>query len=242
MAKLLTQFALGNADAFIVQSDRDLQDLERLKLGNPTMKVLHPSYAELATDRRPCTEARHELGISGPVLLYFGFVRPYKGVKYLLRAIPLVRRTIPVHLLIVGEFWDEKSRYLQLIRELGIEDAVTIIDRYVPNEELGLYFDAADLVVLPYVDTTQSGVVQLAYGFEKPVIGTAVGSLPEVIRDGETGFLVNPRDTDALADGIVRFFNTPGVDWVANVKRTRGRFSWEHLVEVIEQMISQVRP
>lgn len=241
LAETLTRFVFRGAHAFIVQSERDLQDLRRLRPNSLVTKTHHPTYAPLAASRWPRSKAREQLGLTGPVLLYFGFVRPYKGVEYLLKAIPLVQRAMSVHLLIVGEFWDDKSRYLRLIQELGLESVVTVVDRYVPIEELGLYFDAADVIVLPYVDATQSGVIQLAYGFGKPVISTNVGGLAEVVRDGETGFLVKPRDANALAEGIVRFFNTHDVDWAANVERVQEHFAWKYMVEAIEELILQIR-
>lgn len=238
--RLLTRFAFHSVDAFIVQSKRDMEDLRSFKPRSPAIRTHHPSYAPLVARRWATEEARSSLDLAGPILLYFGFVRPYKGLAYLLRALPLVRRKIPAHLLVVGEFWDDKEKYTQLIDDLGIEDAVTIVDRYVPNEELGRYFDAADAVVLPYVDATQSGVIQLAYGFGKPVISTRVGGVPEVVVDGETGYLVPPRDPQALARGILRFYEPTPVDWRANIERMQERFAWAHLVEAITDLIKQV--
>ena len=107
----------------------------------------------------------------------------------------------------------------------------------MPNEELGLYFSAADVVVLPYVDATQSGVTQLAYGFEKPVITTSVGGIPEVVKDGETGLVVPPEDSQALGEAIVRYFEEDlGVKFVPNIRAQvqGGTFSWEGLVGLIE--------
>jgi glycosyltransferase involved in cell wall biosynthesis len=97
-----------------------------------------------------------------------------------------------------------RKRFARQIQELQIEHAVRVVDRYVPNEEVGLYFSAADLVVLPYVSGTGSGIVQIAYGLEKPVLATRVGSLPEVVDDGRTGYLVNPGDPDAWSDLLSR--------------------------------------
>jgi glycosyltransferase involved in cell wall biosynthesis len=175
------------------------------------------------------------LGIDGNTLLFFGLVREYKGLKYLLSAMPKVIERMKAHLLIVGEFWEDKKHYLEMIKGLGIGSYVSIVDKYVPNEELGLYFSAADVVVLPYVDSTQSAVIQLAYGFEKPVITTDVGGLTEVVKDGETGLIVPSRDSMALAEAIVRYFER-GLDslFTANIRAKKEGFSWDKLRRLIE--------
>ncbi len=236
--RALVRLALTQGQFFIVQSERDLWDLKRLLPGALVRKTAHPIYEALSPGgAMTAREARGQLELEGNVLLFFGFVREYKGLKYLLKAMPQVLSRIDAHLLVVGEFWDDKSSYLDLIQELGIGQAVTVLDRYIPNEELGLYFSAADVVVLPYVDATQSGVTQLAYGFEKPVITTSVGGIPEVVKDGETGLVVPPEDSQALGEAIVRYFEEDlGVKFVPNIRAQvqGGTFSWEGLVGLIE--------
>ena len=235
----LVRLALTQGQFFIVQSEKDLHDLKRLLPGAQVRRAAHPIYEALALGgTMTAGEAKRQLGIEGKVLLFFGFVREYKGLKYLLRAMPQVMGRIETHLLVVGEFWDDKSSYLNLIGELGIAQAVTIVDRYIPNEELGLYFSAADVVVLPYVDATQSGVTQLAYGFEKPVITTWVGGIPEVVKDGETGLIVPPQDSEALGEAIVRYFEEDlGARFTPNIRAQvqGGVFSWGRLVRLIEE-------
>ncbi len=240
--RLSAKLALGQGHYFIVQSEKDLNDLKRLLPGAQVRRTAHPIYEALALDRKMTDEeAKRQLGLEGKVLLFFGFVREYKGLKYLLKAIPQVMGKIDAHLLVVGEFWDDKLSYLKLIEELGIAPAVTIIDRYIPNEELGLYFSAADVVVLPYVDATQSGVTQLAYGFEKPVITTLVGGIPEVVKDGETGMIVPPEDSEALGEAIARYFEEDlGARFTLNIRAQvqGGTFSWKGLVRLIEDFSS----
>jgi glycosyltransferase involved in cell wall biosynthesis len=236
--RALVRLALTQGQFFIVQSEKDLHDLKRLLPGVPVRRTVHPIYEALALGgTMTAEEAKRELSLKGKVLLFFGFVREYKGLKYLLRAMPQVMGRMDVHLLIVGEFWDDKSSYLNLIGELGIAQAVTIVDRYIPNEELGLYFSAADVVVLPYVDATQSGVTQLAYGFEKPVITTLVGGIPEVVKNGETGLIVPPKDSEALGEAIVRYFEEDlSARFTPNIRAQvqGGAFSWKGLVGLIE--------
>jgi glycosyltransferase involved in cell wall biosynthesis len=172
-----------------------------------------------------------------PVILFFGFVRPYKGLNYLIDALPLVLEKQDVHLLIAGEFWDSAQTYLDQIQSLHLESHVTLVDRYIPNEEVGVYFAAADLVALPYVEATQSGIVQMAFGFGVPVLTTKVGGLGEAVRDGVTGLLVHPRDSQALALAILRYFQDRlGLEMRPNIQADKDRFAWARMVALIEQL------
>ena len=175
----LARLVLGMADRVIVQSKSEREVILSLLPDACAESVPHPLYDMWADKAVPRDEARVRLALppTAPVLLFFGLVREYKGLRYLLQALPAVQRALGnVHLLVVGEFWHEKQAYLDQIRQLGVADRVTVVDRYVPNEEVPLYFAAADVVTLPYVHATQSGVVQLAYGFGGPVITTHVGA------------------------------------------------------------------
>jgi len=232
---------LRQGDAFIVHSEQDLHRLHALLPEAQVIRAHHPTYAELAEQSgKPATDRlRDELGLPAdrPILLFFGFVRPYKGLEYLIQALPLVLAQQPVHLLVVGEFWTSPEFYERYAREYGVESAVTFVNRYVPNEELGQYFDLADVVVLPYVSATQSGVAQLAFGFGKPVVTTRVGGLHEVVHDGVNGLLVPPQDEVALADAIVRFYTGGLAGKLAQQiqqSRQQESFSWQALVETIE--------
>jgi len=231
------RMTLSQGHCFIVQSERDLRDLRGLLPEAEIKKTVLPIYDAFQAEVMDAALAKKSLGFDGPVILFFGFVRKYKGLKYLIQAMPEVLRSVGAKLLIVGEFWEDKKPYLQLIEELGIAQAVIIVDRYVPNEELGLYFSAADVVVLPYVDATQSAIVSLAYAFDRPVITTAVGGLPEVVSDGETGFIVPPRDSQAMAAAIVRYFEEDCASrFTANLRVRKNTLSWEGLIHLIEDI------
>jgi glycosyltransferase involved in cell wall biosynthesis len=239
----LAATVLRQGDAFIVHSEQDLHRLRALLPHASVVRTQHPTYVEL-TDQSlpgPAPDLREELGLpdNGPMLLFFGFVRPYKGLEYLVQALPLVREQLDVHLLVVGEFWLPLEHYQRYAREFGVEQAITFVNRYIPNEELGPYFDLADVVVLPYISATQSGVAQLAFGFGKPVITTRVGGLQEVVKDGYNGLIVPPQDEVALATAIVRFFNEalgPRMAEQIIADRDGGTFSWQEMVRVLEQM------
>lgn len=239
--RLLARRVLGQSDGVIVHSQWDRQVLLSLLPTMPAYVTPHPTYEVLAPTTWPRAEARRQFGLAEgkAVLLFFGFVRAYKGLRYLIEALALVRARFDAHLLVVGEFWEDIAPYQAQIRALGLEASVTLIDRYIPNEEVGLYFAAADLVVLPYTDATQSGVAQLALGAGVPVITTSVGGLPDVIQDGVNGFLVPPRDSQALAAAILRYFEEEfGPIFQANIQAQKARFSWDRLVALIEELAS----
>ena len=239
---------LRQGDAFVVHSEQDRHRLHALLPTAHIYKSFLPTYAELAdqSGTESAERLRSQLDLPGdtPLLLFFGFVRPYKGLDYLIQAMPLVLEKQPAHLLVVGEFWGSSEFYERYIREYGVERAVTLVNQYVPNEDLGQYFALADVVVLPYVSATQSAVVQLALGFGKPVITTRVGGLHEVVRDGVNGLIVPPQDEVALADAIVRFYRDQVASQLrANIAESRGSdaFSWHSLVEIIEAAARQLQ-
>lgn len=234
--RLCLRSVLSKGDYFIVHSQKEREHLLDFLPGFNVKAAFHPIY-EIFRYRNPDkAKARKELGVSGKILLFFGFVREYKGLKCLLKAIPnILEEMEDITLLIVGEFWQDKSVYLDLITKLDIEDKVKIFDQYIPNEEVQTFFDAADLAVFPYVSVTGSGAVQTALGFDKPVITTNIGSLPEMVLDGKTGYIVNPGDINSLADAILKFFQeNKKEEFIANIMRRKGQFSWDRLVEVIE--------
>ncbi len=235
--KILTKMVYKNVDFFIVHSEEDLRHLRTLIPNAKAKRTYHPTYEYFKTGNKINLHlhTKEELNPKNKTILFFGFVREYKGLNYLIEAMPKVLEKLKVDLLIVGEFWEDKMKYINLIKQFGVENYVYIIDRYVPNEEVNLYFSVADVVVLPYISATQSGIIQIAYGFDIPVITTNVGGLPDVVKDGETGFIVPPEDANALSKAIVSYFegNKESVFQV-NIKKQRGIFSWDKMVETIE--------
>lgn len=233
---------LRRGDALVVHSEQDRHRLLALLPDARVYKAAIPTYAPLGDqpEQQARRDLRRELGLpeGAPIILFFGFVRPYKGLEFLIQALPLVReRVAGAHLLVVGEFWQSPEFYQRYAEEYGVGGAMTIVNRYVPNEDLQPYFDLANAVVLPYVSATQSAVVQLAFGFGKPVITTRVGGLHEVVEDGVTGLIVPPQDEQALAAAIVRYFEQALAGPMAeNVRRVGAgqTFSWQQLVGTLE--------
>lgn len=239
---VFTRYAFGAADYFIVQSDAVERDLLSLLPNARYRKVPHPVY-EIFGTAIPKSEARAKLAITTPkVLLYFGYVRPYKGLMVLLDAMKHVRdlgfELSEMLLLVVGEFYDDEEKYRRRAKELGLDSVVRFVADYVPNVQVGLYFSAADAVVLPYLSATQSGITQIAYNFDKPVIATDVGGLAEVVIDGQTGLIVPPNDPEALAKAFDRFYsNKLEPQFTARVKEEKKKYSWENFIRTIEELV-----
>ncbi|RJX20473.1 MAG: glycosyltransferase [Desulforudis sp.] len=233
---LLTRSVLRSADRIVTQSKGESEKV-RLLLGEKSPQVdtaFHPTYTDLEVDRVAKSQARNLLGLSGSVLLFFGFVRPYKGLDVLLRALPAILAHRPVTLLVVGEFWEERSVYEELAESLGVRLSVQIHDRYVTNEEMVVYFSACDLVVQPYRSVTGSGVCQLAYGLGRPVVATDLGALREVVADGVNGRLVPPDDHEALARGVVESMEPATLElFTQNARATGEKFSWDRFVSLV---------
>ncbi len=237
---LFTNYAFRQADAFIVQSDAVERDLLERFPGRRYKKVPHPVYENFGA-RIDKDRARATLGIAAKkVLLYFGYVRPYKGVLVLLEAVKRLKDAGAAEdlvVLIVGEYYDDESKYRGCASELALGDSVRFVSEYVPNDQVGRYFSAADAVVLPYLSATQSGIAQIAYNFDTPVIATEVGGLAEVARDGVTGYVVPPNDPGALASAIRRFYDEGrGPAFSANVAEEKKKYSWDRLVSSIEEL------
>ena len=209
MDRKLTKMTLKRADYYIVQSKQDEEDLKTI-IRNPVYaKTVHPTYNAFKAEGITKEQARQRIGLNGKdkVLLFFGFVREYKGLKHLIKAMPIIKEQIPdIRLLIVGDFGEDRQRYLDLIMENKVTDVIEIYEGYIPDREVEKYFASGDLIVLPYESATQSGIVQIAYGFEKPVIVTNVGGLPDVVTDGKTGYIVEPRNYKKLAEAVIKYF------------------------------------
>jgi glycosyltransferase involved in cell wall biosynthesis len=230
----LSRYALSQGDLFVVHSREDLANLKELVPSPRAVVHPHPSYEVFRTLDEGESASRPP-GVRQ--ILFFGYVRAYKGLEYLLRAMPVVLKELDVRLAVVGEFYDGITTYRGLVAELGLQERVTLVDRYVPNEGVGRYFSQADLVVLPYVTATQSGIIQIAYSFGIPVVTTNVGGLPEVVEDGTTGYLVPPKDASALAQAILRFYRErEQKDFRSIIADYVRRFSWEAMVEEIERL------
>jgi D-inositol-3-phosphate glycosyltransferase len=239
----LTRYFFRACDLAVTQCAAVRNDLLRLFPELPQTMLPHPTYENFGP-RLPTWQARARLGITAPkVLLFFGFVRAYKGLDRLLAAMPeIVRRLPDVHLLVVGEFLDDPGSYLRLIRDGGIEDHVTVYDRYVPNDGVRLWFSAADMVVLPYRSASNSGIVQIAYNFATPMIVTDVGSLAEVVADGQTGFVLDDASPASIAEAVQKIYQGDTLErFAAAVAAGRRKYSWESFARGLEELVRRHR-
>jgi glycosyltransferase involved in cell wall biosynthesis len=239
--RLLTGFAFWRASRFIVHSQADLALLRALKPAALIRQGEHPRYAFFGAAGAPDrADARRRLGLDPDerVLLFFGYVRPYKGLRHLLDALPAIQHACPCRVLVVGEFYEPKQPYLEQLAAHGLGERVRIVDRYVDNEEVSLYFSAADVVVLPYESASQSGVAQIAFGLGVPVITTDVGGLGQAIEHDRTGLMVPPRDPAALAAAVIRFFDEGCAErFRAAIEARAAGAGWQSMAEVVLSLL-----
>ncbi|HEY3128275.1 MAG TPA: glycosyltransferase [Acidobacteriota bacterium] len=239
LARALRDTAFNKVRRFIVHSEKDRLALQQIRPRAQIITARHPAYDFFEESPLSSESARRHLGLPEDenLILFFGYVRKYKGLQTLLRSLPQVLKHERVRLLVAGEFYEPREKYDRLIRDLGLQSCVTVHGWYVPNEKVSWYFKAADLAVLPYHSATQSGIVPTAYFFDLPVVTTRVGGLPEVVLEGRTGLLVPPKDSHALADAIVRFFaRGKQAEFREEIRRFKAQFSWDCIVDAIEKL------
>ncbi len=235
----LTKYFLKAVDGFVVMSSKVREDLEMLVSPAEVRLVEHPTYDNFGVGV-PRQEARMQLGIpvDAHVLLFFGFVRKYKGLETLLSAMPTLTEADPkIHLVVAGEFYDDEREYRGQIAKLGISSKLTLMSEYIADEDVATVFSAADVVVQPYLSATQSGVAQIAFNFDRPVITTDVGGLAETVTHGTTGLVVAPGSPGALAEAVRSFFDEDlGKEMSAAVSREKARFGWEAMYDAITEL------
>ncbi len=237
-----TRYFLSSCDAFITMSEKVMMDLRKFVQDKPAKQVLHPLYDNFGSPVSKL-EARKRLGIEPGlrVILFFGFIRKYKGLDILLRAMKLLMdennklQTINYKLLIAGEFYEDQKQYTQLIEELGIKDDLLLRTDFIPDSEVKYYLCAADAVIQPYRSATQSGVTPLAYHFEKPMIVTNVGSLPDLVPHEKAGLVCEPEPA-AIAAAIDRYFQLGEDYFLPHLRIEKEKYSWHKLVDSIIEM------
>ncbi len=240
--KILTKYFMLPIDGFITMSNKVTQDLLQFNSNANYKQVVHPLYDNFGKiiDKR---EARKYLKIEPNIklVLFFGFIREYKGLDLLLDAMDTddVKKQ-SIQLIVAGEFYQNKDVYLDQINQKGISSQVRIIDDFIPDDMVRYYCCAADVIVQPYKKATQSGVTPLAYHFEVPMIVTNVGGLPEMVKDGESGLVCEP-NSQSIAEHISEFFNK-GVDYfLPGLKAEKEKFSWSSFVSTIMALNNEIK-
>ena len=242
--KFLTKIGLRNASMFLTLSKNVEEELSRFAKGKKIYRSELPIYDCYKNDDiSEISEYKNQLGINvdDQVILFFGYVRKYKGLDILLKAFPKILQKNPnTFLLVVGEFYDNPDSYFKLIEELNIRERVKVINQFVPNEEVAKYYLASDVVVLPYRSATQSGILNVAYGFNKPVVVTNVGGLAEFVIEGKTGFVIKPDSEDEIVKGYEEYLGKKNeVNFKEYIIEYNRKNSFDNLPKLISQIITE---
>jgi glycosyltransferase involved in cell wall biosynthesis len=241
-AYFLTTYLFDKLDGHIVQSSQTENELQEV-VENPVYeKRFHPIYTNFPKKIDKIT-ARKKLGLSAKnIILYFGIIRDYKGFDILLNAIAELKDSgLDFHLLAGGECYGSDEKYTQLISNLGISDYITWHNKYIPDSEVSNYFSAADVVALPYRTASQSGVTQIAYSYDLPVIVTKVGGLPEIVDEGQSGITIEPENPTELANILEKNLEAGTfLEMATYIKKFKQKFSWEYFVNGIELVYSKI--
>lgn len=238
-----TKYFIKSIHAFIAMSEKVLNDLRGIETIKPAVLVHHPLYdnfGEVLSKK----EAREKLNIDPDqkIILFFGFIRRYKGLDILLEAMADKRiKHARIKLLIGGEFYEDEKSYREQIKKLGIEDRLILRTDFVPDEMVRYFLSAADVVIQPYRNATQSGVTPLAYHFEKPMIVTNVGGLPALVPHEKVGLVTEP-DPVALADAILRFYEMGEDYFIPHLRAEKEKYSWSNLVDTIKSLAKNPFP
>lgn len=230
-----TKYFLKAPDAFITMSEKVNQDLKLFQPTKPSIVVDHPLYDNfgIALDK---INARGILNIpkEDPIVLFFGFIRKYKGLDLLLEAIPKLENK-NIKILVAGEFYEDEKPYLDIIERLNIKNRIYWHTHFISDSEVKYYLSAADVIIQPYKNATQSGVTPLAYHFEIPMIVTNVGALPRLVPHEIVGLVCEP-NASSIAHTIDRFFTLDQNIFIQHIKIEKKKLSWEFLIESIKNM------
>lgn len=245
--KPFTTYFFKPVDAFVTMSEKVMKDL-RVFTQKPAQQAVHPLYDNFgeAVDK---VAARRHLGLpqDDNIILFFGFIRKYKGLDLLLQAMALlnqtsaaksqqdIQHTKSIKLLVAGEFYEDAAPYHQLIEESGIAPMLILRTDFIPDSEVKYYLSAADFVIQPYKNATQSGVTPLAYHFEKPMLVTNVGSLPDLVPDGKVGLVAEP-DPASIAAHILALYQAGADSFLPYLREEKKKYSWKVLTDTIRNL------
>jgi glycosyltransferase involved in cell wall biosynthesis len=236
-----TKYFLHACHGFITMSEKVMRDLRTFESKKPALQLLHPLYDNFG-EAVSKQLAKAHLGLQSveKIVLFFGFIRKYKGLDILLRAMKALKDSAPdpttlPKLLVAGEFYEEQSFYSELIKELGIEDMLILRTNFISDLEVRYYLCAADVVIQPYRNATQSGVTPLAYHYERPMIVTNVGGLPDLVPDRKVGIVCEPEPM-SIAHAISTFYELGEDFFIAHLRTEKQRYSWSKLAEAILQL------
>ena len=238
--KAFTKYFVQPVDAFITMSDKVMTDLKLFAPTKPTQLVAHPLYDNFG-EKVSKEEARLKLGIKNEelILLFFGFIRKYKGLDLLLNAMKIIKNSKfniqNSKLLIAGEFYEDRKAYDEQIEKLDLQESLILHTDFIPDSEVKYYLCAADVVVQPYKNATQSGVTPLAYHFEKPMIVTNVGGLPSLVPNNKVGLIAEP-NAESIAEKIIDYFTKGEAYFLPHLIEEKKKFTWSKMTASIKQI------
>jgi len=241
--KILTKYFINSIDGAIVMSQTVLDDLKTFREKLPVKLSPHPlfdNYGALLGREKALSALNLDADYS--YLLFFGFIRAYKGLDLLVEAFSDKRlRGKKLRLIIAGEFYEDDKPYRDLIKKYNLENDIIFYDHFIKDDEVSLFFSAADLVVQPYRSATQSGVTQIAFHFEKPMLVTDVGGLREIVPDRICGYVVKP-EPEEITESILDYFNNNRkVYFTEGVKQEKEKFSWDKMTASIIEVYNKIR-
>lgn len=237
---IFTKYFLQPVHAFVTMSEKVMHDL-RSFTQKPAQQVVHPLYDNFGEAVSvEVARALLNLPIHAKIVLFFGFIRAYKGLDLLLEATALLKKSSdePIYVLVAGEFYEDRTKYDELITSLAIEDRLFLRTEFISDSDVKYYLSAADFVIQPYKHATQSGVTPLSYHFEKPMLVTNVGGLPDLVPHQKVGWIVEPNPT-AIAEGIHALYQLGVAHFLPHLRNEKKKYSWEVLANTIRQLATQ---
>lgn len=240
--KPFTKYFLKSCDAFITMSEKVMSDLRIFEKTKPAQLVSHPLYDNFGAIISKADARKHlSLPENEKIILFFGFIRKYKGLDLLFEAMADERiRRSGIKLLVAGEFYEDAKQYQEQIDRLGIRSQLLLKTDFIPDSEVKYYLCAADAVIQPYRNATQSGVTPLAYHFEKPMVVTNVGGLPSLVPDNKVGLVVEPNPA-AIADGILNFYQLGENYFIPHLRNEKQKYSWSNMAGTIFQLANDIQ-
>ena len=239
--RTFTRYFLKACDGFITMSEKVLADLRQFETNKPVKLVQHPLYDTFG-ESMDKNIAREKLGLNkeDKLLLFFGFIRHYKGLDLLLKAMNDTRiKESGIKLLVAGEYYEDEKQYRQIIEDNKLQEAIIVRSHFIPDSEVRFYLCAADVVVQPYRNATQSGVTPLAYHFEKPMIVTNVGGLPSLVPHERSGLVCEPNPT-AIADAILHFYQLGAQYFIPHLRTEKQKYAWSNLTGAVNQLADAI--
>lgn len=235
------KFLFSKLDGHIVQSSQTEKELKYIVKSPKYKKSFHPLYNTFK-EKINKKEARSQLEIKCEnIILYFGIIRDYKGLDVLIKSLGLLKHNKNYHLIIAGECYGNRIKYQKLISSLGLKDSITWFNKYIPDDKVNIYFSASDVVVLPYKSASQSGIAQIAYNYDMPIIVSDIKGLSEIVENGKSGFIFESENYIDLAKILDDNLGTSNFDnmkhFISNYKK---RFSWENFVKSIEMLYKEL--